>query len=329
MGFFKRWYIELPNDKKQEVKALLKTKYWELLGGGYVEHDEGCAYYDDIIENFQLGLRFLKEEFGYFPKVAISADSFGHSQSTLAILAHLGIEGFFVERSDEHILLQNKTEFLWKAKSANGQYYGALPTHIRWAIHGFEDQFIGSGGQEEFCQTKMPFISNMNRENEFLKRVLKSSHIMRYFGHDFQQFDDYSYRVIEGIMEKFSTQKCRRVTAVYGNPTEYFTVLMGEVFGKVKPLATREEDIMPIWDYDSGLYWTGYYTTDPFHKKNYRDAGRYLHAARKAFAPAFISDPRSEDHKESYRLLEEFAETVSYLQHHDGVSGTSKYEVMD
>jgi hypothetical protein len=38
----------------------------------------------------------LKEEFNYFPKAAISADSFGHSQTTLAILAHLGIEGFFV-----------------------------------------------------------------------------------------------------------------------------------------------------------------------------------------------------------------------------------------
>lgn len=42
---------------------------------------------------------------------------------------------------------------------------------------------------------------------------------MRYFGHDFQKFDDYSYRVIEAIMEKFSLEKCHRVAAVYGNPT--------------------------------------------------------------------------------------------------------------
>jgi len=44
--------------------------------------------------------------------------------------------------------LQNKTEFVWKAKSANGQYYGALPTHVRWAIHGFEDQFIPGGNPD-------------------------------------------------------------------------------------------------------------------------------------------------------------------------------------
>jgi hypothetical protein len=100
-----------------------------------------------MIENFQVGLRFLKENFNYYPKAAVSADSFGHSQSTLAMLAHMGVEGYFVERSDEHILLQNKTEFIWRAESANGMVYGALPTHIRWAIHGFEDQF-GRGGSE-------------------------------------------------------------------------------------------------------------------------------------------------------------------------------------
>lgn len=120
---------------------------------------------------------------------------------------------------------------------------------------------------------------------------------MRYYGHDFQRFDDYSYSVIQAFMQRFSMQKCRKVNAVYGNPTEYFLIMMGEVFNKVKPLATREEDIMPIWDYDSGLYWTGYYTTDPYHKKIYRDAGKYLYAARKAFTPLYLLDPNSTGHK--------------------------------
>jgi hypothetical protein len=49
MGFFKRWYNEQNEKTKKKVQALLKTKYWEIIGGGFVEHDEGCAYYDDII----------------------------------------------------------------------------------------------------------------------------------------------------------------------------------------------------------------------------------------------------------------------------------------
>jgi hypothetical protein len=79
-----------------------------VLGGGFVENDEAGAYYDDIIDNYQLGSHFLQEEFGYLPKVAISADSFGHSQSMAALLTHFGIEGFLVERSDEHILNKEK-----------------------------------------------------------------------------------------------------------------------------------------------------------------------------------------------------------------------------
>lgn len=58
---------------------------------------------------------------------------------------------------------------------------------------------------------------------------------------------------------------------------------------------------MPIWDYDSGLYWTGYYTTDPFHKKKYRDIARYLHIIRKAFLPIFTADSLKQ--KENYQKL--------------------------
>ena len=90
------------------MKELLKTKYWEVLNGGFVENDEAGAYYEDIIENYQIGSHFLEKEFGYVPKVAVSADSFGHSQSMAALLVHFGIEGFLVERSDEHILKKNK-----------------------------------------------------------------------------------------------------------------------------------------------------------------------------------------------------------------------------
>lgn len=82
---------------------------------------------------------------------------------------------------------------------------------------------------------------------------------------------------------------------------------------------------MPIWDYDSGLYWTGYYTTDPYHKKQYRDVGRYLYALRKICLPWYLkTGSKAGDAK-----LEELAEQVAYLQHHDGISGTSKYSVMD
>ena len=125
---------------------------------------------------------------------------------------------------------------------------------------------------------------------------------MRYFGHDFQEFNNYSYTVIESMMKKFSMEKCNKVVAMYGNPTEYFITLMGEVFGKnVKPVATRNQDIFPIWDYDSGLYWTGYFTTDAYHKKDYRDISRYLHGVRKLFVNTYLNDPDTDKNKNYYK----------------------------
>lgn len=99
--------------------------------------------------------------------------------------------------------------------------------------------------------------------------------------------------------------------------------------GKQKTIQYREQDIMPIWDFDSGLYWTGYYTTDPYHKKSYRDFSRFLHAVRKVFLLTYMSDSKSDQNIKSYDLLQKFSQTVAYLQHHDGISGTSRYRVMD
>ena len=75
---------------------------------------------------------------------------------------------------------------------------------------------------------------------------------------------------------------------------------MNEVWNKKKPIVFKNQDIFPIWDYDSGLYWTGYYTTDPYHKKMYRDCGRFLHGVRKAFLPLYIQDKNSTFSKNSY-----------------------------
>ena len=108
-------------------------------------------------------------------------------------------------------------------------------------------------------------------------------------------------------MKKFSKEKCNKVIATYSNPTEYFERVLQEVYGKgVRDFQFRSEDIMPIWDYDSGLYWTGYYTTDPYHKKIYKDAGRFAQLTKKLFASTYLDNPTSQANIKAYDLLERF-----------------------
>lgn len=170
----------------------------------------------------------------------------------------------------------------------------------------------------------------MRNENKFLRRLHQQPHVLRYFGHDFQKFDDYSYNVIEEIMRQFSKEKCNKVVATYTNPTEYFKQLYRGVFEKqYKAAATREEDIFPIWDFDSGLYWTGYFTTDPYHKKIYRDSGRFLQLVRKLFLPQYLKNASSTESVRQYEQIQRLEEQVAYIQHHDGITCTSKYSVLD
>lgn len=50
---------------------------------------------------------------------------------------------------------------------------------------------------------------------------------------------------------------------------------------------------------------------------------------RKFFLPLYVGQPGILKYRRYYQLLEETAEQVSLLQHHDGISGTSKYDIMD
>jgi len=47
------------------------------------------------------------------------------------------------------------------------------------------------------------------------------------------------------------------------------------------------------------------------------------------FLASYLDQPNVNKNAEDYQLMEMMAEQVSYLQHHDGISGTSKYRVMD
>jgi hypothetical protein len=48
----------------------------------------------------QVGQRFLSQEFGYHPNIAISSDSFGHSLTLAYLWAANGMNGAILERSD-------------------------------------------------------------------------------------------------------------------------------------------------------------------------------------------------------------------------------------
>ena len=89
--FFKDWYDYLNEEKKDQVSELLKNGQLEIANGGWVENDEAICYYDDIIDQYTIGMNFLHEKFKYIVKIGWATDSFGHSHSQAALEHILGI----------------------------------------------------------------------------------------------------------------------------------------------------------------------------------------------------------------------------------------------
>ena len=116
--FFKIWYENLSEDRKNKFKDLLKEKRIEFVSGGYVTNDEATPVYYDIVDQIRIGHQYLLEEFGIIPKTGWYIDSFGHSIGNAYILSELNFENLVIGRMHDNFLellkTEKKDEFYWE-----------------------------------------------------------------------------------------------------------------------------------------------------------------------------------------------------------------------
>ena len=62
MKFLKMWWDKQNDDKKNSVRKLIKNGQLLIVNGGMSAPDEATTSYTDILDNFQAGHRFIKEE---------------------------------------------------------------------------------------------------------------------------------------------------------------------------------------------------------------------------------------------------------------------------
>ncbi len=56
MAFFKKWWNQQTQDKKNVVKNLVEKGQLEFINGGWCMNDEASTHYVDIIDQMALGL---------------------------------------------------------------------------------------------------------------------------------------------------------------------------------------------------------------------------------------------------------------------------------
>lgn len=314
--FFRDWYEYLDVERKEHVQAALRSGQLEIVNGGWVENDEGVCYYDDIIEQYTLGMNYLNEEFQYAVRVGWATDSFGHSHSQAALLNELGMEMQVVERTDPRFIYKRKSgpllEWYWLLRSdSNNLTYGGLLTNLRHHTHEASTTRSNPNGT---------ISVEMRKTITTMSRLYDRGLLFKFYGDDFEEITTVDFENLKKGMDVLNKEYgCEAVH--YANPSEYLDAL--KKYYQDKEVPVRYNDLMP--NYERGGYWTGYYTTYPELKKLCRDSSRLLNFFKKALLHAIVA--KKLNGAEALELVDPAERLLALMQHHDGITGTSKHHV--
>ena len=120
MKFFSMWWDRQTEDKKKEVRQLVKEGRLEFVNAGWSMHDEACTHHDDMMNNMMIGHEFLEREFGDYarPRIGWHIDPFGHSNANPRLFAEMGFDAWFFARIDfedrEVRMADLSMQWVWK-----------------------------------------------------------------------------------------------------------------------------------------------------------------------------------------------------------------------
>lgn len=326
VAFFKRWWREQRNEKREIVRKLVESGQLEFINGGWCMHDEASTYYVDMIDQTTLGHRFIKKEFGKVPRIGWQIDPFGHSAVQAYLLsAEVGFDALFFARADYQDIAKRREdrtmEMIWRASKSLGStaqvFTGILshhydpPPEFRYDIKTTETTI-----QDD------PFLYDYNVEQrvdifvqlaEEQAKQFRTNHIMWTMGEDFAYENANTwFKQMDKLIHYVN--KDGRVNAFYSTPTIY--TLQKHAANESWPLKT--DDFFPYADCEH-CYWTGYFTSRPALKGYVRKLSGLLQAARQL---EFLVGRNKE-----IPNTDSLEEAMAVLQHHDGVSGTERQHV--
>jgi lysosomal alpha-mannosidase len=135
IAFFNRWWNDQNDERKKDVKMLVKDNRLIFINGGWVINDEALPAYKETISQMRTGLDFLKENFGVRPHIGWQIDPFGSTAQTVSVFHKLGFSAFIENRisNDFKDELQRKDgfNFFWQGHQVDAdKKEDRVMTHI-------------------------------------------------------------------------------------------------------------------------------------------------------------------------------------------------------
>uniref|UniRef100_A0A034VPW8 Alpha-mannosidase 2 n=1 Tax=Bactrocera dorsalis TaxID=27457 RepID=A0A034VPW8_BACDO len=118
ISYFSRFYEDLGQHNKLEMKKLVQNRQLEFVSGGWVMPDEANSHWLSILLQLTEGQTWLKQHLNVTPTSSWSIDPFGHSPTLPYILKKSGFQNHLIQRTHysvkKELALKKQLEFHWR-----------------------------------------------------------------------------------------------------------------------------------------------------------------------------------------------------------------------
>ncbi|XP_033736441.1 alpha-mannosidase 2x-like [Pecten maximus] len=345
--FLYMWWKDADSVKRSMLKTLVHDGRFEIVAGGWVMADAAVTHYSALLVQIQVAHEWLSTEFQVSPKAAWAIDSFGHSPTLPYLWSQTGYTFAVAQRVSQkykHAMgSRRQLEFTWRQqwdKTGNTDFFCHVPPYKLYNIADACGPDPSVCMLLDFKTTPVDFTHVRRREgtDSTLDRLISSIvHQLRQkaanfnhnvvllpLGDDFRYDTELEWDTVYANLDILTTYINNNpkfnMMIKYGTLKDYLTEVRKQYNTSRSPLYSG--DFLPYTD-NSNDYWTGFYSSRPEQKRAIRELQETYHVASVWYSLLLIAD----SHK-SRDDLEHVARTLSLLQHHDAITGTSKSTVV-
>ena len=342
-NFLHQWYESQNSKTQKKFRKIVERGQIEFTGGGWVQNDESLSDIKSIINQMNLGLQYLNERFNATPTVGWQIDPFGYNHFMPSVFKELGFKYLVLNRigdSRKEDFKETQSMDFWLESADIGNKDSSILTHVlprHYEPYDFQGLLVRIPKSSSTDKYKKEFVQYFYET--YLEEQLKgysSKQYMLLMGQDFgYSSSDEELKKIKDMNEiitEYSKEAVGiQINAKFSLPTKYF-----EALEKEKNLTTKNMDFI---NYDERLiylhededfekidYWVGYYSTRPHLKKIINEAFNNFRTLETLATYVEHKGKFDEKFKETYNEIEI---QLSYLLHHDSITGTSRKATID
>lgn len=356
MSYFKMWWDEQSVDTKEVVRRLVHDGQLELVSGGWVMPDESVSHWIAQLTQLTEGHQWLKANLDYVPSSGWTIDPFGLSPTMPLLYKGAQLENLVIQRVHysvkKELAKKKNLEFNWRQLWDN-EGSTELFTHMM-PFYSYDVPHTCGPDPKVCCQFDFLRLLNFGvtcpwkvnpksitkanvaeRANLLLDQYRKKAQLYKTnvllvpLGDDFRYSQslewDAQYDNYQKLFDYINKNQQLNSQVQFGTLTDYFNAVRKSKASNEFP--SLSGDFFTYSDRDDH-YWSGYYTSRPFHKRLDRVLLGSIRGSELLSTIAWIKGHDQLAEEKITSKISEARKWHSLFQHHDGVTGTARDNVV-